>query len=220
MSRPRPGRHELTRTRPTDVSTEAEQEERAQLLNLDFVTDRLATGGDLPEDTDAALAVIDQWRQLGITHVVDTRFERTDEDFVAQHAPEIHYMHLGVDDAGQRMPNRWFDQGTTFVAGALAQPDAKVLVHCHMGINRGPSLTYAALLDAGWDPIDAITVIRAARPIAAVGYAEDALDWHHHRTGTAPATRAADRERLRAWRDANWLDVHRIIRSIRAAEAS
>ncbi len=54
-----------------------------------------------------------------------------------------------------------------------------MLVHCHMGINRGPSMAYACLLVLGWDPIEAMTAIRTARPIAAIGYAEDALDWHH-----------------------------------------
>jgi len=84
-----------------------------------------------------------------------------------------------------------------------ADPDAGVLLHCHMGINRGPSAAYAVLLSLGWDPIAAIAVIRAKRPIAAVGYAEDALDWWHRRTDASPAHRRADVERLARWRLAN-----------------
>jgi hypothetical protein len=130
----------------------------------------------------------------------------------------VTYLHNGVDDAGGRQPDRWFDDGVAFAQAALADPDAKVLIHCHMGINRGPSLTYALLLDLGWDPVEAIAAIRAARPIAAVGYAEDALDWFHRTYGIGPAQRLDDHLRLVAWRQANWIDVAHIIRQQRIAE--
>ena len=89
---------------------------------------------------------------------------------------------------------------SSFIQDALADPEAKVLVHCHMGINRGPSLAFAALLASGWDPVDAIDRIRQVRPIAAVGYAEDALAWHHRRAGTPASIRVDERRRLRQWR--------------------
>lgn len=188
------------------------------MANLDFVTTRLATGGDLPYGDAAALRDLREWQRLGITHVIDNRIEWSDEDFVADHAPEITYLHNGVDDAGQQMPDAWFDRGVSFALEALAQPDTKVLVHCHMGINRGPSLAYAILLASGDDPIDAIDALRIARPIAGVGYAEDALDWHHRRTDAPDATRASDRRRLAGWRRGHWIDIVRIIRSIREFE--
>ena len=152
--------------------------------------------------------------------MVDNRFEWSDEDLVAEHCPEIQYLHLGVDDAGQQMPDEWFDLGTEWVRGALRDPEAKVLVHCHMGINRGPSLAYACLLMLGHDPVEAIARIRRARPSAAVGYAEDALDWHHRTHGVDSGRRLDDRRRLDRWRRHNWIDVVRIIRDIRATEAS
>ena len=189
------------------------------MANLDFITDRLATGGDLPYDSTAARRDLREWQRLGITHVIDNRLEWSDEELVAEWAPDITYLHNGVDDAGQRMPDEWFDQGVEFARTALAQPDNKVLVHCHMGINRGPSLAYAVLLASGMDPIAAIDAVRKARPIAGLGYAEDALDWHHRRTSAPSTERAYDRRRLAAWRHDNWIDVVRIIRSIRETEA-
>lgn len=186
--------------------------------NLDFVTAQIATGGDLPYSDHRDLPVLGEWARLGITHVIDNRVEWTDESHVGRHAPQVAYLHNGVDDAGGRQPDRWYDEGIAFARAALSDPDAKVLIHCHMGINRGPSLTYALLLDLGWDPIDAIAVIRVARPIAAVGYAEDALDWFHRATSVDPTQRLDDRQRLAAWRDANWIDVARIIRQQRAVE--
>jgi dual specificity phosphatase 3 len=190
------------------------------MTNLDFIIPQLATGGDLPANQEDAVRVLQEWRTLGITHVVDNRFEWNDDDLVAEHCPEIHYLHHGVDDAGQQMPDWWFDLGTEWVRGALRDPDAKVLVHCHMGINRGPSMAYASLLMLGHDPIEAMTMIRSARPIAAIGYAEDALDWHHRTDGASRHQQLAGRQRLEAWREANWIDVVRIIREIRATEAA
>lgn len=187
------------------------------MANIDFITDRLATGGDLPADVDLAVADLADLVDVGVTHIVDCRVEWSDEELVAALAPGLSYLHHGVDDAGQRMPGRWFDAGVAFVLAALEEPGTKVLTHCHMGINRGPSLAYAILLAQGWDPVDALDAIRTTRPIAAVGYAEDALDWHHRRTGTAETARAHDRRRLAAWRRANHIDMATIIRGIRQA---
>ncbi len=152
--------------------------------------------------------------------MVDNRFEWNDDDLVAEHCPEIQYLHNGVDDAGQQMPDEWFDPGTDFVLGALSEPDTKVLVHCHMGINRGPSLAYACLLALGQDPIEAMTTIRTARPIAAIGYADDALDWHHRTRDVSRPTQLDNWHRLEPWHEANPIDVVRIIRQIRLGEAS
>ncbi|MGH8991304.1 MAG: dual specificity protein phosphatase family protein [Acidimicrobiia bacterium] len=189
--------------------------------NFDFVTERLATGGDLHWREDRALADLAGLVAAGITHIVDCRMEWNDEALVARHAPGVAYLHADVDDIGGRQPDWFFDRGVAFALDALAaDPAAKVLVHCHMGINRGPSLAYAVLLAQDIDPVDALDAIRAARPIAAVGYAEDALAWHHRRRGTDEFTRRADRRRLRAWRAADTLDVAATIRGIRAAEGT
>jgi dual specificity phosphatase 3 len=113
------------------------------------------------------------------------------------------------------MPDEWFDHGVAFALAALEEPDTKLLVHCHMGINRGPSLAYAVMLALGFDPVDAIDRIRRARPIAHADYAEDALDWWQRRSGTSETTAAAERRALREWRRNNKLDVVRIIREQR-----
>ena len=125
----------------------------------------------------------------------------------------MQYLHHGMDDAGQRVPNSWFDDAIKWIDAA--GPDAVVLTHCHMGINRGPSLGFAVLLYRGWDPVEAISAIRLARPIAHVWYAEDALRWHHKRTGSAPDQ---DLLRLKAWRRAHPLDVVHTIRLQRQLE--
>ena len=189
------------------------------MLNIDFITDRLATGGDLPSDRpDEAEDAIAELLDLGVTHIVDNRIEWSDERLVADLAPHIAYLHNGVNDLGQRMPDSWFDRGVGFALDALADPATRVVVHCHMGINRGPSMAYAILLALRWDPVEAIDTIRRVRPVAAVDYAEDALRWHHRRSGATTDRVQDDRRRLAAWRAAHPHDTVRIIRAIRDDE--
>ncbi len=189
------------------------------LANASFVTPGLAVGGDLAYDRDTAGAQLAELVGCGLTHIIDVRLEWSDEEFVAGAAPQVGYFHHGVDDAGQCIPDGWFDAGVGYALDALAGPAAVVLVHCHMGINRGPSLGYAILLAQGWDPVAALDAVRAARPIAAVAYAEDALRWHHARTGTPAVERAQDRAGVAQWRSDNQLDTASIIRRLRRAGA-
>jgi dual specificity phosphatase 3 len=192
----------------------------AELANLHFVTPKLAVGGDLSsEDEGLSRLQLAEISELGITHVVDTRMEWSDEQAVAEHASHVRYLHHGMDDAGQQVPHEWFEEAVAWVEAAYEQdPDAIVLTHCHMGINRGPSLGFAVLLSQGWDPVEAISAIRAARPQANVWYAADALDWWHARTGVDAETAEEQRAALAAWRDANQLDVVRMVREMREAE--
>ncbi len=183
----------------------------AQHANLHFVTSTLAVGGDIDGyDERLASRQLHELEALGITHVIDCRGEWSDEGVFAEALPTVGYLHHGMDDAGQDVPAAWFDAAIAWLDGAGL--DAVVLTHCHMGINRGPSLGFAVLLHQGWDPVDAIAAIRAARPIANVWYAGDALVWHHGRLGTDPTD---DLRRLKQWRQDNPLDVVRIIREQR-----
>jgi dual specificity phosphatase 3 len=183
----------------------------AEFANLHFVTPRLAVGGDLSARSMNELSLhVRDYSKLGITHVVDCRLEWDDAQLFESSLPWISYLHHGIDDAGQDVPGSWFEAAISWIDDA--GDDAVVLTHCHMGINRGPSLGFAVLLHWGWDPIDAIDAIRAARPVANVWYAPDALLWHHARLGTDATD---DLRRLKAWREQHPLDVVRIIRTQR-----
>ena len=176
------------------------------------LTDGIIISGDLSEDPDQAIQQLKRWEQAGITHILDTRSEWSDEDLVAEYAPDIVYAWIGTDDDGGKQPDEWFDAGLVFISDALSDSDAILLVHCHMGINRGPSMAYRILLDSGWEPIEALDAIRDARPIADIGYAEDALD-HYHRSHHIPATRrTSDRDRLAAWRHEHRMFPLRLLR--------
>jgi hypothetical protein len=190
----------------------------SEFANLHFVTPQLAIGGDMSAvDDELASRQFDEICSLGITHIIDVRLEWSDVDAFAERAPHVGYLHHGMDDAGQAVPAEWFEHAVSWIEAAWTEnPDAVVLTHCHMGINRGPSLGFAVLLALGWDPVEAIAAIRSARPQANVWYAADALRWHHARTGLDARAADAQHAALAAWREDNPLDVVRIIREQRA----
>ena len=177
------------------------------------VTDRLLVGGDL--DPQNAAEHARDLAEAGVTHVFDARLEWRDDDAWAE-VEGVDYRWDGIDDAGQEVPDAWFDQLVDWALAALEQPGTVVLTHCHMGVNRGPSAGYAVLLALGWDPVGALEAIRAVRPQAWVAYAEDALRAHHARHGVAEQEREGDRARLARYREEHDVEVHDALRRTRA----
>jgi len=183
--------------------------------NASFLTPYLAIGGDLDiTEHDVALGQLEELGAAGITHVIDARIEASDEEWIRKRNVKVEYLHLGIDDAGQRVPDAWFDEGVAFARQAI-ESGGVVLAHCHMGINRGPSMGFAILLALGWDAREALDAIYVARPIAFVAYAEDALRWHHTDN---PAELEADLQRLHEWRASNELDLEQVLRATRVHE--
>jgi len=181
--------------------------------DADFVTERLAVGGGLADDPDRARRQIDELVDRGITHIADLRQEWSDAELVADHAPQIGYLHHPVEDMGQTILGEYFQTLTDWADAALADPRAKLLVHCHAGVNRGPSGAFAVLLAQGWEVAAALDAIRAARPIAWIDYADDAVEWHL--AGAAPAVRAAAHDAVTEWRWHNQLPFNQVIRQTR-----
>lgn len=184
--------------------------------NASALTDRLWVGGDLEIfDEPLAEAQLAELVDAGLTHMIDVRLEWDDIAWVAARHPDVDYTHLGVADAGQRMDDAWFDAGIEVAEQALGDDANRLLVHCHMGINRGPSMAFAILLHQGWDPVDALERLHEVRPIAFVAYAEDAVDWWVRREGGADAERAAAQDRVARWRRSTDRDLEAVIRRIR-----
>jgi dual specificity phosphatase 3 len=153
--------------------------------NISQVTEQLWTGGDRGRTTPATWLA--QLQHAGITHIIDARQEgQPDQAYTQTHAPHIGYLHNPQPDLGQTMPDQWFDVGVDYALHALADPDARVLAHCQLGINRGPSMAYAVLLATGVTPEQARSTITAARPIARIRYADDATDWWANLTAPEP----------------------------------
>lgn len=193
------------------VSGDPTTEESAG-ANISYITNRVWTGGELPSDLgeEAMLADLAEIQDAGITDILDTRIEWSDEGFVRTHAPHLGYFWNGADDVGRLMPDDWFDAGVKFALKALADPDGQVLAHCQMGINRGPSMAFAILLATGMDPVAALTAIRRARPIAMIAYDGDALDWWHRMADTPASVAKRHRAQIAAWHRGDLVEVDRI----------
>ena len=196
----------------------APQPPELRLANASFVTDRLAVGGDLSPNFGMAKRQLEELLAAGITHIVDLRDEWSDETLVKTWAPQVHYLHHRVADAGQTIGGAWFEALAEWVDAALAEPGSKVLVHCHMGVNRAPSAVLALLLNRGTGLRPALDAIRTARPIAVIDYARNALDWQLERSGADAGARRNARRALDRWRRANHLDAIAVIRAIRDTE--
>ena len=188
------------------------------VANASFVSDRLAVGGDLSPNFGLARRQLDELVAAGITHIADLREEWSDETLVKTWAPQVHYLHHRVADAGQAIGRAWFDELAGWVDAALTEPGTKVLVHCHMGVNRAPSAMLALLLHQGMAVRPALDAIRRARPVAVIDYARSALDWQLDRTAADGRTRRNARRTLDRWRTANHLDAVAVIRAIRDTE--
>lgn len=183
-----------------------------------WAADRVALSGDLDtRSMQRALEQLQAWVDAGITDIIDVRGEHSDERFVARHAPHIRYHWFGTHDEGYAQPDAWFEQGVRAAREALADPTRKVMVHCHMGVNRGPSMGFAILVSHGHDPIEVLEAIRAARPIAGIIYAEHALDWWHRTQGTPETIAHSERRRVRNWLTDRYVDVSWVVSRIRRA---
>jgi len=84
--------------------------------NASRITDQLFIGGDLDSRRlTKALRQLDELDAVGITDILDVRIEWGDQNLVAEAKPHLRYHWLGVDDAGQEMPDEWFEAGTGLI---------------------------------------------------------------------------------------------------------
>ncbi len=182
------------------------------------ITPWLALSGDLdttvPSNAERQLT---EWIDNGITHIVDLRGEWNDEDFVAEQAPDISYHWLGTHDDGGHQSDEWFESGLDAYRSVITS-GGRAMVHCHMGINRGPSMGYRWLLEAGVDPVEALNLIRGERPIAGIIYAESALDHFHRTHGIERSTAEAQRDAVVDWFESDTIDLGWVISRVRRAE--
>jgi hypothetical protein len=178
-----------------------------------WVTDQLAVSGDLSSRKEHALAQLRTWEEAGITDVFDMRGEADDSEFIHSHSAITSHW-FGIDDNGGTRSDVWFDALTTQALAVLTDPTRRALVHCHMGVNRGPSALYAILLHLGWDHVNALRHIRDARPIAGIIYAADAASWKARRDGLDSETVQSRIDDVQSWFGRNPLDIAYVIRRI------
>ncbi|HEY5005973.1 MAG TPA: dual specificity protein phosphatase [Ktedonobacteraceae bacterium] len=123
-------------------------------LNMSWVNEHLAVGGRIrPEDIKAVAL-------SGITHVVDTRSEYSDDkDALAKEHIDMLYLPtpdtypLSVEQLMQG--SEWTDK--------YIREGGRVLIHCEHGVGRSVLLTCAVLVYEGMHARDALELVKQKR---------------------------------------------------------
>ncbi len=123
-------------------------------LNMSWVTDNLAVGGRVRPEDIKALA------RAGITHVIDTRSEYTD-DPQAMAREHIELLHIPAADT-QPFTIEQMMEGARW-AHEHIQRGGRVLIHCEHGVGRSVLLTCAALVYGGMNARDALELVQEKR---------------------------------------------------------
>jgi len=121
-----------------------------------WVTERVALG--------SAVTRVEHVRCLAeenITHVLDCRMSNPHPEIYDQ--CDIVHRQYGILDDSQSQPDAWFHQGAKFALDAMKNPSARVVVHCLLGVSRGPSMVYAILRLCDMSAEEAESRIKAAR---------------------------------------------------------
>jgi hypothetical protein len=162
-----------------------------------------------------ALEQLRVWEEAGITDVFDMREEANDTDFIHKNSSITSHW-FGVDDDGGKKDDEWFQgmcERARIILNDTTRP-RRILVHCHMGVNRGPSALFAIMLATGWESLNALRAIRDARPISGIIYAPDAINWWAREQSHDSGVVAEMVNEVEAWLDRNPLDLYYVIRSI------
>ena len=147
-------------------------------LDLDWVTPTLAVGGAF------RTAEIGLLFACGVEAVIDLRSEACD-DAVELGRAGLAFLHLPTDDH-QALSQAQMDRGVAFGAVRLGA-GGKLLVHCREGIGRSVTLCLCLLVHGGVPPLDAMRMIKRARPWASPSPAQfDAFSAWLVRRGAEP----------------------------------
>ena len=128
-------------------------------MDITWLTERIAIGGGIWNAGNMAKVAGE-----GITHIVDMQVEFDDTALAAPHGIEV--LWNPTNDDFEPKPAELFERGVGFVEGALAEPEAKVFIHCAAGVHRAPMMALAVLGRMGWRVKDAMRLIETKRPVA------------------------------------------------------
>jgi len=104
-------------------------------------------------------------REVGITNIINTAAEIP--NFFPQH---LRYFNLGLKDnpvTGDEDLLAVLEPSFRYISGILKfNRDAKIFVHCHLGISRSSSIViYYLMRSRGWSFDEALKYVQSKRPI-------------------------------------------------------
>jgi protein-tyrosine phosphatase len=127
-------------------------------MNFSQITDNLYIGDTPRADEYGSL------RDLGVRLVINMRFDWLPPK--DRHQPPLNILWLPtLDNPVFPIPVRFLMRGV-HVALETIREGGKVYVHCARGRHRGVAMGAAILIALGYDPQEAVELIKVQRPIA------------------------------------------------------
>jgi hypothetical protein len=127
-------------------------------MNFSQITECLFIG-DTPRPED-----YDLLRELGVRLVINMRFAK--RPIIDLHSPPLDFLWLPtVDHPAFQIPIRYLFRGVQAALETIGS-GGSVYAHCQKGRHRGAAMGASILIALGYDPDEAIELIKRMRPIA------------------------------------------------------
>ena len=127
-------------------------------MDMTWVTERVALGGGIWNAQNMKEIV-----QAGVTHVLDMQIEFDDRPLAEPFGVRV--LWNPTDDDFLPKPPELLKLGVDFALEALADPGARVYIHCAAGVHRAPMMTLAVLCAMDWEIEAAMVLIETRRPV-------------------------------------------------------
>ena len=127
-------------------------------MDITWVTPQIAVGGGIWTEQKMMLLV-----EAGVTHVINMQVEFDDRPLAEPYGVEV--LWNPTDDDFEPKAPALFERGVEFARTALAEPGARLFVHCAAGVHRAPMMTLAILRDQGWELERALETMQTKRPV-------------------------------------------------------
>jgi protein-tyrosine phosphatase len=127
-------------------------------MDMTWVTERIALGGGIWNARN-----MEELAQAGVTHVLNMQVEFDDRPLAEPLGIRVSWN--PTDDDFLPKPPELLKRGVDFALAALAEPEARVYVHCAAGVHRAPMMTLAVLCALDWEIEAAMVLIETRRPV-------------------------------------------------------
>jgi hypothetical protein len=141
-----------------------------------WVTERIALGSAVIRAEHVNCLTAER-----ISLVLDCRMNNPHPELYENRSEIIHVQCGALDDGRAKIVD-WFHRGIFVTLNELSRRNSRVLVHCMLGVSRGPSMVYSILRVLGASANEAeLRIMRAREILRTIKYRSDAeraiLSW-------------------------------------------
>jgi protein-tyrosine phosphatase len=127
-------------------------------MDISWITERVALGGGIWNAKN-----MEDLARSGVTHDLNMQIEFDDRPLAEPHG--IRVLWNPTDDDFLPKPPELFQRGVDFALDAMANPRARLYVHCAAGVHRAPMMVLAVLCALKWEIDPAMQLIEIRRPV-------------------------------------------------------